>query len=360
MSRHAERLDQLRRVLGQEGLDAFLVAEPANVTYLSGFSGDSTWLLVAADHAWLITDGRFTEQAAAEAPQCEVVRHKVSLVKSTAELFAASGARALGFSPAELSCATYGELAGALDGVEPTPKKGLVEKLREVKDEDEIGRIRRAAEVADAAFRTACASLAAGQTEADVANRLDYEMRRLGAHKPCFDTIVAARQRSSLPHAQATRAVVEQGDALLIDWGCERDLYCSDCTRVVFLGPPDARWGEIYGIVREAQAKGVAAVRPGAALKEVDAAARGHIAAAGYGEQFAHGLGHGVGLRVHEGPTMNARAEAALAEGMVVTVEPGIYIPGWGGVRIEDTVVVRKDGPEVLTSLPKDLDAAIL
>jgi len=360
VSRHGERLDKLRHALRQEELGLLLVSEAANVTYLTGFSGDSSWLLVAQDQAWLVTDGRYVEQAAAEAPLCEVVRHTKSLAVSAAELANASGGKTLGFEPNALTVATHGDLVKELQGVEAVAKKSLVEKLRQVKDEDEIARIRAAVAVADAAFGALRQRLAPGMSEAQVANDLEYELRRLGARKPSFDAIIAARQRSSLPHARATDAVIGAGDPVLVDWGAERDLYCSDCTRVVFLGAPNAAWREIYEIVREAQEKALAAIRPGVPCREVDAAARIHMAQAGYGDAFKHGLGHGVGLRVHEGPTLSARSEDTLAEGMVVTVEPGIYVAGWGGVRIEDLAVVRRDGPEVLSSLPKTLETAIL
>jgi len=360
MSRHEERVEQLRHVLRREEVEALLVTDAANVTYLSGFRGADSHLVVGHDHLWLITDSRYTEQAAAEAPQCEIVRREESLIKTSAETFAASEARNLAFESASLSVAAHAELTEALDGAEPIPKKNLVEKLREVKDEDEIERIRKAVEAAEAAFEAVRSQLAPGQTERDVADALEYEMRKRGARKGAFDAIVAARERSSLPHAHATDAVIAPGDPVLIDWGAQRDLYCSDCTRLLFLRAPDTRWREIYGIVREAQELALASIHAGAAMRDVDAAARQRIDQAGYGEQFGHGLGHGVGLRVHEGPALSTRAEGALAEGMVVTVEPGIYLPGWGGVRIEDLVLVQKDGAQVLTSLPKVLDAVIL
>jgi Xaa-Pro aminopeptidase len=353
-------VDHLRGALRNDGLEAALVTDAPDVTYLSGFRGDSSYLLITQDYLWLITDSRYTEQAASEAPQFEVVQHELALVKSAARLFASSGARSLAFEPAALSFAAHAGLVEALDGHELTPKEGLVRKLREIKDEDEIERIRKAAEVADAAFRAICDRLAPGQRECEVANALEHEMRKAGARKGSFDAIVAARERASLPHAQATDGEIAPGDPVLIDWGAVRDLYCSDCTRVLFLERPDERWSEIYGIVLEAQKRAIATIRAGVALRDVDAVARSTIVQAGYGDHFGHGLGHGVGLCVHEGPSMNKRAEGALAEGMVVTVEPGIYLPGWGGVRIEDLVVVRADGPEVLSSMPKDLEAAVL
>lgn len=360
MSPHAQRLDRFRHLVRQEKLDAFLVADTANVTYLTGFRGDSSYLLVGRRRAWLITDGRYTEQAASEAPECEIVRHTVSLVKSTASLAASARVKTLGFEPNILTVATHRDLAKELKRARTVPKKGLVERLRQVKNRTEIAAIRRAAALADASFEAVRARLAPGQTEADVALDLEHEMRRRGAQRSSFEAIVAARRRSSLPHAQPTRAVIRAGDAVLIDWGAQRDLYCSDCTRVLFLGPPSARWRKVYETVLAAQEKALAAIRPGAPCREVDAAARKHIEAAGYGDAFRHGLGHGVGLRVHESPSLSARCEDTLAEGMVVTVEPGIYLPGWGGVRIEDLVHVRRDGAELLTSLPKSLEAAIL
>ena len=337
-----------------------LVTDVANVTYLTGFRGDDSALLLTHDGQWFITDSRYTEQAAAEAPQCELVQRTDSLLNTAAGIFERTDAHSLAVEGENLSHAAYLRLADALDGVDPTPKENLVETLREVKDEDEIERMRKAMTVAADAFQEVTAQLAAGQSERDVATALDNAMRRRGARQAAFESIVAARERSSLPHAQATDAVIGPGDAVLFDWGAEVDLYCSDTTRVVFLAPPDDRWCEIYNIVLTAQCKAIDTVRAGVAMKDVDAAARDHIAAAGYGDQFGHGLGHGVGLRVHERPSLHKNADATLTEGMVVTVDPGIYLPGWGGVRIEDLVCVRKDGPEVLTKLPKDIDSATL
>jgi len=360
VSTPSQRIDCLRYALRQEPVDAFLVSDPANVTYLTGFRGDDSYLLLDQDHLFLVTDSRYTEQAAAEAPQCEIVKRDGSIIKETAKAFGRLGAKSLGIEAASMSVSSFRDLAEALEGVEPLPKKGLVEKLREVKDEGEIERIRKAAALADATLTALRGQIVPGMTEREVANRIDFSLREAGARRPSFEPIVAARQRSSLPHAQATDARLAPGDAVLIDWGAERDLYSSDCTRMFFLAAPDARWREVYATVRRAQELAIEAIRAGAGLREVDAVARQHISQAGYGSNFGHGLGHGVGLRVHESPSMNERAEGTLAAGMVVTVEPGIYLPGWGGVRIEDLVVVRQEGAEVLTSLPKELDAVIL
>ena len=360
MSRHCQRVDQLRNALRRQGLEAFLATHPANVTYLTGFTGDSSYLLVGPDRLWLVTDSRYTEQAAAQAPACELVRHDQARVRETAKAVKSSSAASLGVEEAHLSYATYRELCEELDGLEPTPTKDLVETLRQVKDDEEIARIRRAVRAADDAFRDLRRQLHAGMTERQAASLLEFAMQRHGARKPSFESIVAARARASQPHAEATDAPIEPGDPVLVDWGAVRDHYCSDATRVLFLEPPDARWREVYAIVRKAQELAIAEIRHGADLRHVDAAARDCIRAAGYGENFRHGLGHGVGLEVHETPAFRPNSTGKLAEGMVVTVEPGIYLPGRGGVRIEDLVVVRQHGAELLTALPRDLESNIL
>lgn len=360
MSTHAERIDRLRHALREQHVDVLLVSGEANVTYLTGFRGDSSYLLVGHEHLWFLTDSRFTEQAEAQTTGCEIIQRKNSLVKETAQAFHSSGCRRLAFEEAHLSYGVYRELCEELNALKPVPTKDLVEGFRAVKSEAEIERIRKAAEASDAAFRDLLPQIQPGLTERELASRLERAMQQHGARKASFDSTVAAGARSSLPHAEATDAVIEPGAPVLVDWGATRDLYCSDTTRMVFLAPPDDKWREIYNTVLEAQELAVAAIRDGAPMREVDAAARDHIADAGYGERFGHGLGHGVGLQVHEGPRLHAKSEETLREGMVVTVEPGIYIPGWGGVRIEDLVCVRKDGAEILNDLPKDIAAAVL
>ena len=360
MSPHAERISRLRHALRQEDADLLLVSDSANATYLTGFRGDSSYLLVGQDHLWLITDSRYTEQAQAEAAGCIVVQRKDSLVKEAAKVVESAAPKRLAFEEAQVTYSTYRELVAEFDGRELVPKKDLVESLRRVKDEGEIERIRKAAAAADAAFRDLRAQIEPGMTEREAASRLEFAMQQHGARRPSFDSIVAARARASLPHAEATDAVIQPGDPVLVDWGAVCDLYCSDATRMLFLAPPDERWREIYAIVLAAQERAIAEIRDGVSSKHVDAAARDTIAQAGHGDHFGHGLGHGVGLRVHEAPALSQKEDHTLAEGMVVTVEPGIYLPGWGGVRIEDLVCVRKEGAEILTSVPKTLDAAIL
>ncbi|NQT86337.1 M24 family metallopeptidase [bacterium] len=360
MSAREQRLGNVRTAVREAEVDGLLVADGANVSWLTGFRGDSSWAIVTQDNVWLITDGRYTEQAEAEAPQSEIVLRKDGIEAKTAEVAAQAGIGTLGFSPSALTVAQHGTLAKAFDAGELVAKKRLVEKFREVKDEDEIERIRLANAAAEAGFQAMCRQLSAGKTEQEIAILLEYEMGLAGARKPSFDSIVAARARSSLCHAESTDAVIGEGDTVLVDWGAWRDLYVSDCTRTVFLERPDDTWREVYQTVLAAQEKAIAAAAPGVRLADVDAAARSHIHEAGYGEAFCHGLGHAVGMRVHEGPSFSAKAEGELAVGNVMTVEPGIYLPGWGGVRIEDIIIIREDGAEVMTTLPKDLDAMIL
>ncbi|MBL7223178.1 MAG: aminopeptidase P family protein [Candidatus Brocadiae bacterium] len=360
MSRHAERTDRLRRVLREHSLELLFVCHPANVTYLTGFRGDSSHLLVGHDHLWFITDSRFAEQAQAEAPGCEVVEHQNSLIKQTAATAASTGLRRLAFEEAHLTCASHRELGAELPSMALEPTKDLVENLRAVKDREEQNLIRKTAAAADAAFADVVADIRPGRTELDVASRLEYAMQQHGCRKPSFDTIVAAGPRASLPHAESTHAEIQPGDPVLVDWGGVRDLYCSDATRVVHPTEPDDLWREVYTIVLAAQERAIQAIRDGVPIRDVDAAARSHIADAGYGGHFGHGLGHGVGLQVHEAPRLHAKSDGILSEGMVVTIEPGIYLPGQGGVRIEDLVLVCQDGPEILTTAPKNIETACL
>jgi Xaa-Pro aminopeptidase len=360
VSTHEQRLEKLRRALQEAEVQSLLVADDADVSWLTGFRGDSSWLIVTAERVWLVTDGRFAEQAEAEAPLCEVVCRKDGIEAKAAEVAEQAGIGALGFAPASLTFAQHETLAEAARSVALLPQEGLVAELRQVKDEGEIERIRQANAAAEAGFQAMCRQLAAGQTEREAAILLEYEMGRAGARRPCFDSIVAARERSSLCHAESTDAVIAEGDTVLVDWGAWRDMYVSDCTRTLFLERPDDKWCKVYETVLAAQEKAIAAAAPGVQLAEVDGAARRHIEDAGYGDAFCHGLGHALGMRVHEAPRFSAKAEGELAVGNVMTVEPGIYLPGWGGVRIEDIIVIREDGAEVMTTLPKDLDAMVL
>ncbi len=351
----AGRVAALRTKLEAEKVDGMLIMRPENRAYISGFTGSSAFILVGAAEPVLITDFRYTEQAAGQCPGYKIVRHGHPPVNTIREQILAAGYKRLAFEKDYLTFSWHETLREKMPEVELVPTEGLVEGLRSVKDASEIALIRHAAEIADAAFLKVLATAKVGMREADFAVELEYQMRKAGAEKNAFNIIAASGPRSSLPHGAASDRVIQDGDFLTVDWGAMYQGYCSDCTRTVVFGRADARQREIYGIVLEAQLATVDAVRAGLKGMEVDAVARNIIAGRGYGDNFGHGLGHGVGRAVHELPSMGSRSENVLVPGNVVTVEPGIYIPEWGGVRIEDLVVVTESGREILTSISKEL-----
>ena len=339
------RLERLRVQLEEP----LLVTKAINVRYLCGLQSSNAALLVQPDGPTrLFTDFRYVEKARA-VEGVELVETKRSLVKDLAELLSGT----VGFEAAHVSYDSYKILAEG--PAELVPRVGIVEGLRAVKDEDEIAAIRRAAELADEGFRRLAASPFVGRTERDLAWQLEKSFRDLGADGSSFPAIVAAGPNGALPHANPGERVVERGQLVVVDAGCVVDGYCSDCTRTYSTGGLPDELAAIYEICLAAQLASLEAVLPGAEGVAVDAVAREPISAAGYGEAFAHGLGHGVGLEIHEMPTLSTLSVDTLAVGNIVTVEPGIYLPGLGGVRIEDFVVVREGGPEVLTHLPKEL-----
>lgn len=357
MTATAPRLSLLRARMSAAGLPALLVTDAVNRRYLSGFTGSAGWLLVTATSAVLITDFRYEEQAQAEAAGWSVVVYRQPDRSETvlARILAEEGIAALGFDPDAVSVTAHGRLAEALGGVELRPAPQLVTALRAVKDEGELALIRRAVAVAEEAFARLLPLVRPGRSERELALELEFLMRRLGAEAAAFDVIVVSGPRSSLPHGRPGERRIAPGDLVTFDFGARVGGYHSDVTRTLVVGKADARQREVYEVVRAAQAAALAAVREGVKAGEVDCAARAVIGAAGYGERFGHSTGHGLGLEVHEFPTLAPNREDRLAAGMVVTVEPGVYIPGWGGVRIEDTVIVTASGCEVLCRTPKEL-----
>lgn len=352
----AARTDALAASLPGHGVDAILVTSLANVRYLTGYSGTNGLAVVGADRRAFVTDFRYVEQAAAEVdPSYEQVRAVHDLVDAIAELLP-SGPLRLGFEDAHVSVRQHARLRTLLrEDIELVGLEGTVEALRAVKDAAEIAAIRAASALADEAFEALLAGGLVGRTERELALRLENEMRARGARRPSFETIVAAGPHGALPHATARDVEVERGQLVVIDWGAELDGYCSDCTRTVATGPLDAPAQEVYELVLEAQIAGLGAVRAGEAASDVDGVARAIIDGAGHGEAFGHGLGHGVGLVVHETPRLSQRSKDVLRAGNVVTIEPGIYLAGRFGIRIEDLVAVTDEGCEVLTSVPKPL-----
>lgn len=358
------RLERVRPLLGEAAVDALLVTELANIRYLTGFTGSAAVLLVTAEEAVLATDGRYRTQAA-EQLQAAGSRSLVDLVvggvgvqRDALAAVVGRGVRRLALEAEHISWGAQRRWAEALRGVEPVPSAGLVETLRLVKDVGELERMSRAAAIADAALGEVLAMLRERPVEADVALALDTAMRRLGADDRAFETIVASGPNAAKPHARPGSRRIEAGDPVVIDFGATCDGYRSDMTRTFCVGgEPPGELARLFAVVAEAQALGVAAVAPGVVSGDVDRVCREHIGAAGYGEAFEHGTGHGVGLHIHEAPAVGPGATAILADGVVVTVEPGIYVAGVGGVRVEDTVVVTADGCRPLTRFPKDIAA---
>jgi Xaa-Pro aminopeptidase len=357
---HADRLWRLTDDLRTREVDALLVGAPLGVRYLTGFTGTHGLALIAAEPAAhrFFTDFRYATQSAGQLPETferEIVVGEL-LEAAVASLDAAGGR--LGFDDAHVTVAQHGRLRELLeDRWELVPCAGAVERLRAVKDANEIARIRAASELADEALRTVLEDGVVGRTERDVAIALELRMRRLGAEAASFPSIVASGAHGALPHAEAREEPIPRDVLLTIDWGALHEGYCSDCTRTYATGEgisEEAR--QVYELVLDAQRQGIAAVKAGSNGKEIDAVARAVIEQGGHGEQFGHGLGHGVGMEVHEGPRLSRTAgEEPLQVGNVVTVEPGVYLPDVCGVRIEDLLVVTEQGSEILTTLPKEL-----
>lgn len=357
------RLERLRTALDAKRLDGLLVTDRVDMRYLSGFAGSSGALLVTASEQLLITDFRYFTQAAEQAADWELVKMPSgqSLIVTAAKTIAERTQGRIGFQADQITFGEWEKLGVELGGFERLAStKGIVSELRWIKEPAEVAAIRAAAALADDVMRRGWAAVREGLTERELKAELDYYMVSRGADGPSFEMIIASGPNSALPHAPISDRAFTRGDLITFDLGCVVDGYCSDLTRTVALGPPTAEQQAIYRIVYEAQLAALAAIRPGAVGKDVDEVARAIIREAGHDEHYGHGLGHGVGLAIHEGPRLSPNAEMALATGHVVTVEPGIYIPEWGGVRIEDLVLVTEDGCEVLSAVEKPGELLVL
>lgn len=352
MKARAERLSDR---IGELEVDLVLITDATNVRYLTGFTGSNGLALLGPRTRAFFTDFRYVEQAADEVhPSFERRRVRNGLLDGTAEAVP-PGASRLGFERSHMSVREHERLLELLPGVELVGLDGLVEGLRELKEPEELESIRAAAVLADTAFERLLVDGLVGRTERELALALEYGMRERGADREAFPTIIAAGPHGARPHARPREVEIRRGDLVVIDWGAQLDGYCSDCTRTVAAGEAGEDERSVYELVLQAQLVALEAIRPGACGREVDGAAREKIDGGGYGEEFGHGLGHGVGLDVHEGPRLSRRSDDELQDGNVVTVEPGIYLPGRFGVRIEDLVAVTEDGCEVLTSVSKRL-----
>jgi Xaa-Pro aminopeptidase len=351
------RPERLIEELPAAGLDLMLVTNLVNVGYLTGYSGSNGLALIGPDTRLFVTDFRYVEQAAEEVdPSFDRRRASLDLLDALSDVLPAGGEVRLGFEDAHVSVRQHARVRARLpDRVELVPVTGLVERLRAVKEPEELARIRAATELADAAFRRLMDEGLVGRGERDVAIALEHDMRLHGAQRAAFDTIVAFGPHGALPHAQPRDAEIPANQLVVIDWGAELDGYCSDCTRTVATGPLDEEARAAYELVLDAQLTGLRGVRAGRSGRDADGDARAVIDRAGEGEHFGHGLGHGVGIEVHEAPRLSQRSEDVLSAGNVVSVEPGVYLPGRFGVRIEDLVVVTDNGPDVLTSVTKEL-----
>lgn len=351
---HKERLTRLRRLMAGEGAEALLVTCAVNRNYMSGFTGSSGFLLITADRALLYSDFRYRLQAPEQAKAYEFREHGASAIESVKQAVKELGIRQLAFEPVEMSFAEYEKYKAVLGEGVLVPSEGWIEKLRMTKDAGELQIMREAAQLADKTFEHMVGMLKPGMRELDAALEIEFFMRRHGATSSSFETIVASGERSALPHGVASERVIGSGEFVKLDFGAYYKGYCSDLTRTVMIGEPTARHREIYGIVREAQQAALNGIRPGLTGIEADALARDIIKSHGYGDYFGHGTGHGLGMEIHEAPRLSVSGNLALEPGMTVTVEPGIYIPGFGGVRIEDDVVVTDTGVEILTHATKD------
>lgn len=346
------RGERLAGLVAEKELGQFFVSDLTNVRYLTGFTGTNGACLIGGDELIFFTDFRYTERAKTEvSPEWERPEAERELIP---QIVARMKGR-VGFEDAKLSVRQLARLeAAAGDDVEFVPAGDLVEQLRAIKEPDELERIAAAAKLSDGVYEWAIEQGFAGRTERDVARAVEARIRELGA-EPSFPPIVAAGENGALPHAEPGDREIRPGELVVFDMGSELDGYCSDCTRTFATGDPGDDAREVYELVLRAQLAALEAVRPAAGGKEVDAVARELIDEAGYGDRFGHGLGHGVGMEVHEGPRLAASSEDEIFEGNVVTIEPGVYLPGRFGVRIEDLVTVTADGYRNLSGLPKDL-----
>ena len=363
MDRYHARRDRLRATLKADGVDALFVTAATNVSYLTGFSGDSSVLLLGRARDLIVSDGRFTTQLSQECPDLEA-HIRLPGQEMNAALAQIMGAMGIGRAALEATSWTIADFEGLREAA-PTLAfvglKGRVEALRQIKDETEIAAIRQSIRYAERAFAMLVAGLRDGESEKDVADTLEGYLRRCGATGASFPPIVAVGVRSALPHARPTSTTrIGQDDFVLVDWGATGHPYKSDLTRVLVTGNVTTTFETVYRTVLTAQERGIAAIRPGVKAHDVDAEARSVIEEAGFGRFFDHGLGHGLGMDIHEAPRLRKGSGTTLEPGMVITVEPGVYLPDWGGIRIEDDVLVTPNGCEVLSHVAKSLDSVCI
>ena len=349
------RLLQIREKLNKNGIDAILITKRENYLYLSGFTGTSAYLLITRENTFLFTDFRYIEQATKQAPLFEVIKYQGDVAVEINNLLKKLVVKKLGFEADDISYNKYFDFRGKFEATELIPQKGFMESLRIIKSKEEIELIKKAVEIADGAFNHVLNYFKPGVKENQIAAEIEYYFKKNGGEGPSFDTIVASGVRSAMPHGLASEKEIQLGDVIIMDYGAIYNGYCSDITRTVFLGYANDKMREIYETVLKVQIEALKGAFSGKIGREIDGIAREMITRAGYGENFGHGLGHGVGLEIHEEPRLSLTGAKVMENGMVVTVEPGIYLEGLGGVRIEDMIIINNDQPLVLTKAPKEL-----
>ena len=352
-----KRLRLVQETLRERGINGLFISQPDNRYYLSGFHGSAGYLFITPDKAVLATDFRYTEQAVSQAPDCEILRIAGNVADWFPGLVRDAGAQRLGFESAHITVQFLETLQQSLEKksvkTELVAVNGIVEELRTIKEPAEIENVRQAVAIGDRAFDEVEKIITAGMTERQIAWEMEKRLREFGSEALPFEIIVAAGENAALPHHLPADRPVTAGDTIVIDMGARFGGYASDLTRTVCVGKPDEQFRKVYGIVLDAQKAALAIIRDGITGNDADAAARNVIKSAGYGEDFGHGLGHGIGLVVHESPRLSPGSDDILTEGMVFSVEPGIYLSGWGGVRIEDTVVIEHGELKVLSQARK-------
>lgn len=349
------RLNEIQRHLSESGIEAFLVSDLLNVRYLSGYTGSSARLLITPDDAYIITDSRYEMQTAIECADFTLVLIDGQWEATAVTLIKDIDPKTAVFEGNALNYLEWYSITSALPDTKLLPADNFIAQLRLIKSPDEIDLTRKAAKIVDATFMSIIPFIKEGITERDLSVEIDCELRRNGAFKEGADTIAISGPRSALIHGKASDRVICKGDLVLMDFSANYDGYHSDITRTIVAGEPDSKQVEIYNIVLEAQRLAIDMIKPGVAGYDVDAVAREYIASKGYGEYFCHGLGHGLGLHIHDSPAFSRYSKLILEEGMIATVEPGIYICEWGGIRLEDDILVTESGCEILTSAPKSI-----
>lgn len=355
-----DRLSVLRRLMRREDVDGYLLTYPPDFIYFTGFTGDESAVLITLRGVFIISDGRFTEQLKREAPWAKTYMRKGALNIEIAAACKEQGVERLLVQGRQLSVADHKDLSRRTKGTKLVAEPDLAGEMRVIKTDADVRAMRVAINNAEESFLEMRRSIEPGQTEVEIAAKLEYEMRRRGATAPSFTSIVAEGPNAALPHAHAGKRKVKKGSVILVDWGARVGGYCSDLTRMIFVDSISPKVREVYEIVLDAQLAAISELKPGRRMCDIDAVARKRIDKAGYGEKFNHGLGHGLGLDVHEAPSLSWRSDAELEPGMLVTVEPGIYLPGAFGIRIEDDVLITERGHRVLSKLSKRADDAVI